>query len=464
MSTMRYVGARYVPKWYVNSVDQTANWEINVEYEPLTWVTTPNNHLYLSKKTVPDNIGTPAQNTAYWLDMGQMTGDLQNIQDEIDAITANMGDLSNLLTTDKTSLVNAINEVLQGGGGSPSARKFVMFGDSYGTDYETGGVQYYGWWGKLQTLMGLTASQIVHECVIGGLGFMGSQENASSQWMTTLNTYTQDDSVTDVCFIGGDNDIAHQTNLSTLITQTLTMAKSKFPNAKIWVGFCACDLSLDNIHPIMSCFQKYSVGATTAGAILMQGLQYALYNISYMRLPSHPNNTGTSILAGAIKAALEGGRYVNIIPPTKITNDPTDVNVAVGNPTTIPEAYFAVNDKDITVTFEGDPDVNRSECKIILGNPYQFDTNASRPLNFIKCTNVPFPNQGRIVLGTTRGFLKGNILGWRECTLVFMVYNNLLQVGIWELSTGGNFLQDTISEVHFPTCKFTVDLIRYSEI
>ena len=71
---MQYIGARYVPIWYVNSVDQTANWEVNVEYEPLTWVTTPNNHLYLSKKTVPDNIGTPAENTLYWLDMGVITG------------------------------------------------------------------------------------------------------------------------------------------------------------------------------------------------------------------------------------------------------------------------------------------------------------------------------------------------------------------------------------------------------
>lgn len=71
---MQYIGARYVPVWYVNSVDQTANWEINVEYEPLTFVTTPNNHLYISKKTVPDNIGTPADNTLYWLDMGVFTG------------------------------------------------------------------------------------------------------------------------------------------------------------------------------------------------------------------------------------------------------------------------------------------------------------------------------------------------------------------------------------------------------
>ena len=120
---LQYIGARYVPVWYHNSQDDSANWEVNVEYEPLTWVTTPNNHLYLSKKTVPDNIGTPAQNTAYWLDMGLITGNTQHIQDEIDAIVANIGDLNDLATTDKSSLVNAINEIA--GGSSPVSVGFV---------------------------------------------------------------------------------------------------------------------------------------------------------------------------------------------------------------------------------------------------------------------------------------------------------------------------------------------------
>lgn len=86
MSVVQYIGARYVPKFYVNSVDGTTEWETNVTYEPLTWVSTPNGSMYMSKKTVPDNIGSPAQYSDYWLEVGQFNGYIQQLQDEIDII------------------------------------------------------------------------------------------------------------------------------------------------------------------------------------------------------------------------------------------------------------------------------------------------------------------------------------------------------------------------------------------
>ena len=119
---MQYIGARYVPIWYQNSVDQTSNWEINVEYEPLTFVTSQNNHLYLSKKTVPDNIGTPADNTEYWLDMGVFSagGSIQELQDEVDALDDRVDAVESAISGlgDDT-----IYERLQG-------KKIIVLGDS----------------------------------------------------------------------------------------------------------------------------------------------------------------------------------------------------------------------------------------------------------------------------------------------------------------------------------------------
>lgn len=84
---IQYIGARYVPVWYENTNDQSANWQSNVEYEPLTFVTTTNNHLYLSKKTVPDTIGNPADNITYWLDMGLFTNaQIAQLQAQVDNI------------------------------------------------------------------------------------------------------------------------------------------------------------------------------------------------------------------------------------------------------------------------------------------------------------------------------------------------------------------------------------------
>ena len=81
MATRQYIGARYVPKFYVNSVDGSATWEPNVVYDPLTYVTLQNSHMYLSKKQVPATVGTPASNANYWLDVGSYNGFIDDLQD-----------------------------------------------------------------------------------------------------------------------------------------------------------------------------------------------------------------------------------------------------------------------------------------------------------------------------------------------------------------------------------------------
>lgn len=86
MATRQYIGARYVPKFYQNSVDGSASWESNVVYEPLTYVTLTNGHMYISKKQVPATIGTPASNADYWLDVGNYNGFIEELQNQIDAI------------------------------------------------------------------------------------------------------------------------------------------------------------------------------------------------------------------------------------------------------------------------------------------------------------------------------------------------------------------------------------------
>ena len=174
---LQYIGARYVPIWYHNSVDDTANWEVNVQYEPLTWVTTPNDHLYLSKKTVPDNIGSPALNTEYWLDMGvftasypelkEMIGNLADLETTdkeslvaaINEIVGKVGDLTGLNTRDKDNLVDAINEVItmiQG-----EVRKFILVSDSYGDPVQTGST--YTWLDRFEEYSGFECVKAYHE-------------------------------------------------------------------------------------------------------------------------------------------------------------------------------------------------------------------------------------------------------------------------------------------------------------
>lgn len=103
MALHQYIGARYVPYFYQNSLDPTSTeWEPNVTYEALTVVTLPNDHTYISKKEVPDTIGSPALNAEYWLDQGSYNAYIQNLQNQIDIIDADVSQLQ----TDVSALKN----------------------------------------------------------------------------------------------------------------------------------------------------------------------------------------------------------------------------------------------------------------------------------------------------------------------------------------------------------------------
>lgn len=92
----QYIGARYVIKIYENSNDpSTADWQENVNYEPLTMVTY-NYGSYLSKKTVPANIGNPASNGAYWVQTGFYNGQIADLYNHIQNIESKIANLDTL--------------------------------------------------------------------------------------------------------------------------------------------------------------------------------------------------------------------------------------------------------------------------------------------------------------------------------------------------------------------------------
>lgn len=69
MSVVQYVGARYVPWFFVNPDDGTDNWKAAINYEPLTVVYDTDSY-YISKIPVPAEVGRPALNSAYWINAG----------------------------------------------------------------------------------------------------------------------------------------------------------------------------------------------------------------------------------------------------------------------------------------------------------------------------------------------------------------------------------------------------------
>lgn len=299
MAQLQYIGARYVPVWYHNSLDDTSNWEVNVEYEPLTFVTSLNNHLYLSKKTVPDNIGTPADNTDYWLDMGVFSGGA-NLQEQIDDIVADIGDLDDLSTTDKTSIVNAINEVA-GNVPTERAKKYVIITDSYGNRMTTDSKTV----GDILTDRG---NDIAYYHAISGGGFTASGSLNPTYY---LNDYTGDhDEITDVYFCMSANDNGNDVSaIISAVYSAVNDAKTAYPNAAItiipWgVAFVNTEWAANLLDITL---RGYRDGANAAGAAIAENAQYMLRYTALLDSDLiHPNSNGVITLANFINGYMHG--------------------------------------------------------------------------------------------------------------------------------------------------------------
>lgn len=457
MAQLQYIGARYVPIWYQNSVDGTANWEINVEYEPLTWVTTQNNHLYLSKKTVPDNIGTPAQNTDYWLDMGVITGNVQDIQDQIDAIVANMGSLSDLDTVDKSSLVAAINEVAAGGGGGGGtlARKIYFLGDSYGETYTSGGTTITGWLDKMQAVLGSSITVDSRSESLSGYGFLSN--GTGHQWIERINLISgTDDTVTDVCFIGGHNDAAYAAtnpNLSSTIMSTIAAAKTKFPKAKIWVGFCS--IAIGDNEATIATYNTYCSGGSAEGAAIMDdSLAWCLFDSDLWFNVNHPNNAGTTVMARAISTILKGGKFFNGY--TKVAHKVVDASVEAS---TIPDIYIEVVGGQLILR---SPITNNSMSAFLFATGVNKAADGSQAIILAKYDNMPI-NYGPVNLGVLPCLTVYSTAGYNMGTAQLFYENGFLKARIISLHNGDYINQahnQTLTRLIFAGINLRINLIR----
>lgn len=86
MAVTQYIGARYVPKFYLNS-DGNADWRSGVEYEALT-VVTWNSNSYISKKHVPAGIGNPSDNPIFWVCISNFSQQVSDLSTQVAQLAA----------------------------------------------------------------------------------------------------------------------------------------------------------------------------------------------------------------------------------------------------------------------------------------------------------------------------------------------------------------------------------------
>lgn len=327
---LQYIGARYVPVFYQNSVDETSNWEVNVEYEPLTFVTTQNNHLYLSKKTVPDNIGTPAQNTQYWLDMGVFTdagiaelearvatleGDydtlinttIPGIVDDITNIGGSLRDINNDIVSIRGSVISANGRIDQLENMTLLSHKKVIFiGDSYATTVSgvTNGI-----YTPFCNNAGLTDGVNAKLYSLGAAGFVANGQGKTFGDLADdaiADAFFDANEVTDIFIAGGCNDHNYAvSDVNTAKVACLNKLKAAFPNAKIWiamVGGFVSPTSRATTYTVSKYVYDYTVGGNV---VSITNAHLPMMNMSNFASDGiHPSAAGVNSIGILLGRAL----------------------------------------------------------------------------------------------------------------------------------------------------------------
>lgn len=287
MATRQYIGARYTVLVYENSGNPaSAEWKSGVTYEPLTLVTY-NNSSYLSKKTVPSNIGNPAANSSYWVCTGYYNGQILTLDQKIDDEIAHR-EYEDL-------------KIVHG-----TAKHYVFFGDSYLKGYNAGG--------EVENFVTRCANKYPVDLrpeflrsAVNGAGFTSNTKKFSD--MVDEFTGSGLERITDVFFTGGYNDrTASEGDILNEINLTVTKCHTKFPNARIHLLWLALDgADAQRTENLVSRAAYWRRGCTY-GATFTNGAKW-WHNFADDFNPSdpvHPNAQGQSDIALGLYNLLNG--------------------------------------------------------------------------------------------------------------------------------------------------------------
>ncbi len=377
MAVTQYIGARYVPKIYDNPDDNTNNWKQGVEYEPLTMVSYAGGS-YTSKVPVPASASNPADAPQYWAYMGSSSGQITTNTNNISRIQhaiANATEAGNICTTaraagdyvwidgtlyrctaavavndsyieginispitDMATALDAIQEIssdvsdiqdnilginssLNNLDGKISDLETELsdpytlcIGDSYAEGYDPAG-NNRGWPAYLFDL-GVRGETIN----AGGSGFSLATSDTRSPMYLIQHASLQvaDSEVGRIIICEGYNDLGANANaLSIALIDFINYCKSRFVNAKIYVGMCgyAWTHNENNRYgsQLADTAKAYYRATNLTSAIFMPQVVGVLLGCNGMSTADykHPNEVGNKNIAAAIWAALHGESYVS---------------------------------------------------------------------------------------------------------------------------------------------------------
>lgn len=301
MAISQYIGARYVPKFYENA-NNTSDWTANTQYEPLT-IVTRNGNSYTSKKAVPASVGEPENNADYWASTGIYNQQVEQYRQEVQSLAQDVQDVEQEVqdvrqdTADAISALNNIDFI---------AGHILFISDSYITAVSP------SWADIVGQRLGKVANTSYFISARGGTGFNAYVDGVNFTTLLNNAVVSDPDKISAVIVQGGSNDI-YSANISGIengITAFCNAAKTRFPNARIFIGMC--DAWIDtafNFGVRDTLYRNYQNGAASNGAFFLgaTGSQLKLQKDTLLQSDlKHPTAAGMTALANETIANMLG--------------------------------------------------------------------------------------------------------------------------------------------------------------
>lgn len=191
---------------------------------------------------------------------------------------------------------------------------YILLGDSYlvGQGATTN-------WGKEMTSMLNIPSSKYSIVAKSGAGFNVTGNTFASLLSESNSPTGNNNDVTHVIVAGGYNDDNNVAGLYNAIRDFITGAKSKYPNADIFVSYIANNV-LEPYETLGNALGYYCEASIENGARFIDGVYLLLYYSLVMQSDGfHPNNAGHRRIAGGLINGLEG-HGVNVTQSPRIVS------------------------------------------------------------------------------------------------------------------------------------------------
>lgn len=264
-------------------------------------------------------------------------------------------------------------------------KKYVFVGDSYLEGYNPDG-NVTSWGNLVKSYLELSDSQVVMS-YLGGSSFAGSKP-----FTNLINKLTNDNTVTDVVICGGFNDRTfNRTQIKTGMVAFKNAVISKFPNAKIHLGFIGWSSNPEYLYSLYNTFINYKWCSNELGIEMFSGCEYSLHNYFNMFSTDkiHPNLTGQeSIARNLVNCILNGScdvKYTYSSIGFVASGDCTEITGSTSNLSTIinndivqvsSQGRIIFNINNISYTASGTLDIEVATLTNghIIGNNYKINS------------------------------------------------------------------------------------------